>query len=143
MAISVLLTAEIIAKVYYAALNAATRSSVLRTLCDQILSDEARHVEFQSEQLGKLQARRGVLSRAIVNTLRRILFRGTCFVVWVFHRRALESGKLTFRGFWSACRHEMGQSMRVTAEVRDALRFRIQVLRSTRVGLVRSSQDLL
>lgn len=126
VAISVLLTAEIIAKVYYAALHAATGSSVLRTLCDQILRDEAKHVEFQSEQLGKLQARRGVMAQAVVTALRRFLFRGTCLVVWGFHRHALRQGSLTLRSFWVACRQELEQSVCQTAEVRDALRFRLE-----------------
>ena len=142
VAVSVLLTAEIIAKVYYAGLKGATRSTVLRTLCDQILSDEAKHVEFQSEQLGKLQVRRGVLSQAIVDILRRVLFCGTCLVVWVFHRRALQRGNLTFPSFRTACLYELRQSMRITAEVRDAIRFRLEVLRSTRVGFVRRFQRL-
>src|SRR5436190_1415789 len=42
--ICILVTAEIIAKVYYAALREATGSRVLRRLCDQILRDEVEHV---------------------------------------------------------------------------------------------------
>src|SRR5215471_6667685 len=49
MSIAVLITAELMAQVYYAALHAATHSAILRLLCEQILADEARHVEFQAE----------------------------------------------------------------------------------------------
>jgi rubrerythrin len=54
VSIGVLITAELIARVYYAVLREATRSVVLRRLCDQILSDEDAHVRFQSERLGAL-----------------------------------------------------------------------------------------
>jgi hypothetical protein len=49
ISISVLITAEIIAKVYYKALREATGCPALRRLCDQILYDERAHVEFQAE----------------------------------------------------------------------------------------------
>ena len=55
VSISVLITAEIIAKVYYAALREATGSTVLRCLCDQILRDERQHVRFQCDYLAILR----------------------------------------------------------------------------------------
>jgi len=129
ISISVLLTAEIIAKVYYAGLNEATASTVLRKLCSQILRDERKHVEFQSEQLGKLQARRGGVLLAITTGLRRILFRGACVVVWVFHGRALRKGNLSLRGFWTWCRREFDESLQITLGTRDACRYRSEVMR--------------
>jgi len=127
ISISVLLTAEIIAKVYYAALREATASTVLRTLCTQILHDERKHVEFQSEQLGKLQAGRGGVLLAITTGLRNILFRGACVVVWFFHRRALKKASLSFRTFWSWCRREFDESLQITFGIRDACRYRSDV----------------
>src|SRR5690242_9754293 len=58
LSIAVLVTAELIAKAYYAALREATRSRVLRALCDQILSDEQAHVSFQIGHLGILRTNR-------------------------------------------------------------------------------------
>jgi hypothetical protein len=46
ISIGVLVTAEIIAKVYYQALHGASDSLVLRAICDQIIGDEYKHVEF-------------------------------------------------------------------------------------------------
>ena len=59
VSIAVLVTAEIVAKVYYPALREATCSVVLRRLCDQISRDEIQHVRFQSEQLALLRTTRG------------------------------------------------------------------------------------
>ena len=100
MSIAVLITAEIIAEVYYTALRAATDSVILERLCEQILRDEASHVEFQAEQLAKLRASRGQLLYGLTVTAQRLLFLGTCLVVWVFHRYAFEAGGQNFGRFW-------------------------------------------
>src|SRR5205823_6297111 len=97
ISIAVLITAEIIAQVYYAALREATKSLIVRRLCEQILRVEASHVEFQAEQLAKLRARRGHVLYGLTVIAQRILFLGTCLVVWVFHRRAFEAGGQNFR----------------------------------------------
>jgi hypothetical protein len=100
MSIAVLITAEIIAEAYYTALKSATGATILERLCEQILRDEARHVEFQAEQLAKLRARRGQLFYGLTVAAQRMLFLGTCLVVWVFHRRAFQAGGQNFSRFW-------------------------------------------
>jgi rubrerythrin len=100
MSIAVLITAEIIAKVYYAALRDATNSQVLQTLCKQILQDEVRHVEFQAERLGILRVNRNWLLLTMTNALQRFLFWGTCLVVWRFHRKVFLKGGYSFIGYW-------------------------------------------
>lgn len=100
LSISVLVTAEVIAKVYYPALRDATRSVVLRTLCDQIIRDEVEHVRFQCERLAILRQRRRGVRLALTHGLHRVLFVGTCLVVWRRHGRAMRAGGLAFRSFW-------------------------------------------
>ena len=101
MSVAVLITAEIIAKVYYAALRDATGSVILDRLCEQILRDEASHVQFQSEQLAtKLRARRGRWLYRLTIAAQRMLFLGTCIVVWAFQRRAFAAAGQTFWRFW-------------------------------------------
>ncbi|WP_164672387.1 hypothetical protein [Bacillus velezensis] len=46
-----LLTAEVIAAVYYDALKNVTGSVCLQSICGQILIDEKQHFEFQAETL--------------------------------------------------------------------------------------------
>jgi hypothetical protein len=81
VSIAVLVTAELFAQVYYAALRGATGSTVLRQLCERILEDEERHVQFQTWQLARLRARRLVVVRHFVLLAQRFLFVGTCLVV--------------------------------------------------------------
>jgi rubrerythrin len=120
--IGVLLTAEIIAQVYYVALQRATNSRVLRRLCEQILRDEDMHVRFQAQQLGKLRARRGQLHCVATMTAHRILFAGTCLVVWGFHRRALEGGGYNLSGFWHAAWEHFDRAFAASASARGHYR---------------------
>ena len=106
ISIGVLVTAEIIAKVYYAALREATQSEVLRTICDQILRDEYKHVEFQTEQLAIMRSNRSAAPLWMTLALHRILFIGTVIVVGWSHRRALARGGYSIRRFWAGCMRE-------------------------------------
>jgi hypothetical protein len=103
ISIGVLVTAEIIAKVYYAALREATQSDVLRAICAQILLDEYKHVEFQTEQLAIIRLHRSVAPLWMTLAIHRILFAGTLIVVGWSHRRALARGGFPLSKFWSEC----------------------------------------
>lgn len=102
LSISVLITAEIVAKVYYPALRESTNSPLLRRVCDQIISDEIQHVEFQAERLAMLRRGRGDLVLDATHGLHRFFFGGTLFVVWWKHADALRAGGYGFRRFWGA-----------------------------------------
>ena len=111
LSIVVLVTAEIIAKVYYAALRDATGSAVLRQLCEQILRDERHHVIFQSQRVALLRASRSSLSVAVRVALHRFLLAGTCVVVWRKHGRAMRAGGMRFVRFWRATWREMNAAI--------------------------------
>jgi hypothetical protein len=111
LSIAVLVTAEIIAKVYYAALREATASPVLRRLCEQICSDEIAHVEFQTHRLSILRRVRSPLARATLRFIHRIFYAGTCLVVWHKHGRAMRRGGFDFRRFWRAAHAEFAEAL--------------------------------
>jgi hypothetical protein len=111
ISLGVLVTAEIIAKVYYAALRDATESAVLRAICDQILRDEYKHVEFQTEQLALMRLNRRAVPLWMTLALHRILFAGTVIVVGWSHRRALARGGYSLRRFWSESMCEFGRDL--------------------------------
>ncbi|HEY1921768.1 MAG TPA: ferritin-like domain-containing protein [Tepidisphaeraceae bacterium] len=110
ISVAVLITAEIIAKVYYAVVREATKSTILRRLCDQILSDELRHVQFQAQQLRTLRAKRGMIRMAMTRFLQRFLYFGTVLVVWVFHKRTIRRGGLSCLGWWGLCWREFNDA---------------------------------
>ena len=117
ISIAVLITAEIIAKVYYLALRDATNSQILQTLCKQILQDEVRHVEFQAERLGMLRAERNWFSLTMTNRLQRYLFWGTCLVVWIFHRKVFLKSGYSFLEFWKHCWREFNEAFQISRDV--------------------------
>lgn len=113
LSISVLITAEIIAEVYYPALREATGSAALRRACDQIIDDELRHVEFQSERLALLRMQRSDPALAVTHGLQRFLFWGTCLVVWAGHGRAFRAGGYGFGRFWKESWARFAEARRV------------------------------
>ena len=106
VSISVLVTAEIIAKIYYPALREATGSIVLRTICEQILREEVAHVEFQTEQLARIRGGRPAFGAWATRVFHRLLFYPTLTVVGVSHRVALRRGGLSFGQFFARCHRE-------------------------------------
>jgi hypothetical protein len=113
VSIAVLVTAELIAKVYYAVLRRATGSRILQRLCDQILSDEDAHVRFQCGQLMKLRANRGPFSMALTMSAQRLLYSGTVVIVGWSHRQVIWRGGLTLPAWWSSCWREFNAGFAV------------------------------
>jgi hypothetical protein len=122
ISISVLVTAEIIAKIYYAALREATNSVILRTICDQILRDEYKHVEFQTEQLAIMRAKRGSATLWLSLAMQWVLFSGTVLVVGWSHRRTLARGSFSLMAFRRACMRQFARDL-LRRRIRSAIRF--------------------
>ena len=74
--LSILLAAELMARVYYAALSRATEDPVLRAICRQILRDERWHVQFQCDRLRQMRTGGRRKARLVVRWAERIGFRG-------------------------------------------------------------------
>jgi glutamyl/glutaminyl-tRNA synthetase len=112
--ISVLLTAEIIAAVYYKALKLSTKSVVLQQLCDQILSDEEMHIRFQSEAISQFYADRSPFFNKSVTYAKRILLEGTMIVVWQGHHKVFQAAGYDFFKFRKECLIEFSKSIHIT-----------------------------
>lgn len=119
VSVAVLVTAEIIAKVYYAVLREATGSIILKRLCDQILRDEESHVDFQSQQLEKLRSHRGAVARKATLWAQEILFLGTVLVVWMLHRKVMAKARWSMEDWWVTCWKEFHQTF--SAEMAESL----------------------
>ena len=98
----VLLTAELLAQVYYPALKAATSSEMLAIICDRIIEDEEDHIVFQAERIARVLQQRSRFYRKIHSVLGFVLFWGTTFVVWFEHQDVL-SESLSYRQYLRAC----------------------------------------
>ena len=101
--ITVLITAELIALIYYRALQVCTRSPVLVAICRRILEEEVVHTRYESELLRFVRERRAGFLRHVPEALHRFLYAGTVLVVFFEHWRVLCQGGYGLVGFWSAC----------------------------------------
>lgn len=120
ISISVLVTAEIIAKIYYPALRAATASIVLRAICEQIHREEIAHVEFQTEQLARIRIGRPAYGIWATRFCHRLLFYPTLMVVGWSHRMALRRGGLSLWQFFSRCRAEFMRDLAAMAPAENS-----------------------
>lgn len=108
--ITILITAEIIAAVYYKGLLKATESPSLRKICERILVDEEMHINFQSFTLRQIYSSKNKFQKLLYNSLHKILMLGTIIVVWFDHRNVLVSGDYSFSIFQKEVLSEFNRS---------------------------------
>jgi hypothetical protein len=101
LCLKVLVTAEILAKPYYAALRDATGSPLLRSICQRILEDESAHLRFQAFAIRQLRQSRLAGLTPLIKVLHAAFLLCTAAVVWVEHRRVFQSAGRTIRQFWA------------------------------------------
>lgn len=122
--ITVLITAEIIAAVYYRALGKATKSPVLRAICGQILNDEAHHLKFQAGTLAKERMTWHPIKRWFFVQLHRVLLFVTILVVWKEHYRVYRAGNMSFLQWasmtWSVLEEVLLTIKTATVEVKKS-----------------------
>jgi hypothetical protein len=102
---------ESAAQVFYQALHDATGCPLLRSICNDILVDEAHHIKFQNERLAVIFGKKRFYARAISLLAYSILFFGTIHAIWFGHRRALKAGGLTMRSFMQDMYYRFFRSM--------------------------------
>ncbi len=103
LSIRVLVTAEMVAAVYYPALGASTGSSKLSMICARMCEEEETHVRFQMGAVARLKARRRTWAAKMADAGHGFLMAGTTLVVWWDHRQVLKSLHPTYRDFFKAC----------------------------------------
>ncbi|MBC8046691.1 MAG: hypothetical protein H7Y00_07850 [Fimbriimonadaceae bacterium] len=96
VSITVLLTAEIIAAVYYKAMANATQSKLLKQMCYRILCDEDIHIRFQSYALNRMQKKRSSLLNLYMRLNYVLLLAGTIPVVWFYHGKVFKKAGYNF-----------------------------------------------
>ncbi|GAA4375832.1 ferritin-like domain-containing protein [Hymenobacter koreensis] len=109
--IRVLLTAEIIAAVYYRALYHATYSSLLQQLCLRILRDEEMHINFQCFTLGEERRKSSAVGWWWRQRLHAVLMMGTTVLVWLSYNRTLWAAGVGPVGFAASVSAEWERAM--------------------------------
>jgi hypothetical protein len=101
--IAALVSARLIGKVYYRALETATGCRQLQTLCRILVADELAHVGFESDLLRAMYASKSPLARTGHRALHRAFFTQAALAVWLGHRQVLRAAGYGMRSFVSAC----------------------------------------
>ena len=104
MRLHVLIAAELIANVYYRALEAATGCQRLKVLCRTLVADELAHIGLESQLLLTLRAHRSTPVRAVSRWLHQAFFTGAASFVYLTHRAVLRGAGHTLGGFLRVCR---------------------------------------
>ncbi len=101
--LNLFVTVELIASVYYRALEVATGCQRLKVLCRTLVADELTHIGLQSQLLLTTRAKKSWLARVGVRLLHRGFFAATACVVYVTHRRVLRAAGYSLDSFLRAC----------------------------------------
>jgi hypothetical protein len=99
----VLICAELIGKVYYRALEAATGCQRLKVLCRILVCEELAHIGFESQLLLALRASRPAPARVLMRLAHRTLVAASACVVWMTHRAVLRRAGYDLRSFVRSC----------------------------------------
>lgn len=121
LAIRVLVTAEIIAQVYYRGLRDASGSTILRAICRQILIDEKHHIDFQCQRLALIRRPRSRITLWRRRIGDRVLIALATAVVWKNHGQAMRLGGYTFRRFWRHVKAKHRRAMAIAEPGRYAM----------------------
>jgi hypothetical protein len=113
VSVTVLLTAELVARVYYKALKAATASALLQQICAQLLRDETAHVHFHTTLLASIRSTRPRSLTLLQDACYRLFHHCTLLIVWIEHGNVLRSGGFHFRRYWKSSRLYLDEAMRL------------------------------
>lgn len=109
----ILVTAEMIALSYYTALSNATNSKLLKTICEQMLNDELKHVVLQSDTLHRISKNRNKVINKIVRGIRKFVMRFTVFVVWYKFKKLFLKGGYSYKLFKKHCIGYLNESINI------------------------------
>ncbi len=83
---------EYAAQIFYGALRDATRCDLLKSICNDILIDEAHHIKYQNERLKIIFDRKSTYTKSFSIGLYGVLFFMTIHAVWFGHHTAFKAG---------------------------------------------------
>ncbi len=103
---------ESAAQVFYQALHDATNCKLLRSICNDIIVDEAHHIKFQNERMHIIFQEKSFYNKAISLLLYSILFFGTIHAIWIGHHKAFKAGGVNKKEFFRQMYYKFFSSMK-------------------------------
>lgn len=95
---------ESTAQIFYQSLKDATRCTLLKQICTDILIDEAYHIDFQTERLAIIFKSNTMWGKAIRRRLYYLFFFATAWTVWMAHKKLFKAGGNDFSRYWHKMR---------------------------------------
>ncbi len=86
---------ESAAQIFYQALRDATHCQLLKSICHDILLDEAHHIKFQHERMHQIFRSKRFYNRAVSIGLYCLLFFLTIHAIWFGHHQAFRAGGIS------------------------------------------------
>lgn len=90
---------ESAAQVFYQCLHDATECELLKTICRDIILDEALHIKFQNERMAIIFKEKRFYNRVLSMLFYGTLFFGTVHAIWFGHRKVFKAGGVEFSEF--------------------------------------------
>lgn len=107
---------ESAAQIFYQALHDATNCKLLRSICNDIILDEAHHIKFQNERMHILFQKKSFYNKALSLLFYSVLFFGTIHAVWLGHHRAFRAGGVNKKDFMRQMYYKFFSSMKFLHE---------------------------
>jgi hypothetical protein len=116
----VLAAAELIANVYYRALESATGCQRLKVLCRTLVADELAHIGRETQLLLTLRSHRSAVARAGARLLHKSFFTCAASAVYLTHRSVLSGAGYNISSFLRVCAMQYAFYMEPPATCRES-----------------------
>ena len=103
---------ESAAQIFYKSIHDATNCKLLKSICHDILIDEAHHIKFQNERMHIIFQNKNFYSRAFSIGLYGLLFFATIHAIWFAHGKAMKAGGVPKSEFMQKMYYKFFNSMR-------------------------------
>lgn len=107
---------ESAAQIFYQALHDATNCKLLRSICNDIIVDEAHHIKFQNERMHIIFQQKSFYNKALSLLFYSVLFFGTIHAIWLGHRKAFKAGGVNKKDFERQMYYKFFSSMKFLHE---------------------------
>ncbi len=94
------ITVESTAQIFYQSLKDATRCTLLKQICTDILIDEAFHIDFQMERFLMIYERKNPVSKFLCFYVYKLFFFSTITVVWFAYRQCFKAGNTGLKRYY-------------------------------------------
>jgi hypothetical protein len=112
---------ESTAQIFYQALKDATKCTLLKQICTDILIDEAYHITFQTERLGMIYASKSSFSKGWRTVAYQWFFYATSALVWFAHKKLFKAGGVNYDIYTKKMHSKYVKTLKLITDTEDAL----------------------